>query len=40
MNFDWIFFAITTYVVLMFSFMVALAIVGCHKCHWGTHNRR
>jgi hypothetical protein len=25
---------------LMFGFMVAHAIVGGHKCHWGTHNRR
>jgi hypothetical protein len=33
MYIDVIFFVITTYVVLMFGFMVADAIVGGHKGH-------
>lgn len=40
MYLDLISFFITAYVVLMLSFMVADAIVGGHKGHWGTHNRR
>lgn len=40
MYLDLIFFAIIAYVVLMFGFMVADAIVGGHKGHWGTHHRR